>query len=309
MKNTFINTLMQAATEREDIIIATGDAGMGVWDDFAAARPEQFLNLGIAEQNAVGVAAGLAFGGMRVVLYNIIPFLLYRAFEQVRNDVCGHDLPVILCGIGAGVTYGPAGMTHYAIEDLGVARALPELTVFSPSDGVEAKLAAERALNLPGPSYARFAKKRDGQLHTETSFDLDAPPPLVAATKPDMIFATHGAIASEAVTAAKALADMGIQVRVQSFPVIAPLDTARLAQLLPEGIPVLVIEEHQSASGLFGALAATFAAAGIPRQLIPAGLPQRALHEVRTREGFRSLFGIDHTGIVTRATELVEAKT
>src|SRR5262245_2679057 len=146
MKNTFIGVLIDAALERDDLIIATGDAGMGVWDAIESKRPQQFLNLGIAEQNAVGVAAGLALGGDRVVLYNIIPFLLYRSFEHVRNDICLHRLPVILTGIGSGVTYGPAGMTHYAIEDIALARALPELTVFSPADGIEARAAADYAL-------------------------------------------------------------------------------------------------------------------------------------------------------------------
>ena len=101
MKNTFINVLIQEALQRDDLMIATGDAGMGVWDYFQAKRPDQFLNLGIAEQNAIGVVAGLALGGFRVVLYNIIPFLLYRSFEQVRNDICLHRLPIILCGIGS----------------------------------------------------------------------------------------------------------------------------------------------------------------------------------------------------------------
>ncbi|MEP2031666.1 MAG: transketolase C-terminal domain-containing protein [Paracoccaceae bacterium] len=309
MKNTFINTLMDAAITREDMVIATGDAGMGVWDTFMTRCPDRFLNLGIAEQNAIGVAAGLAFGGKRVVLYNIIPFLLFRAFEQVRNDICSHNLPVILCGIGAGVTYGPAGMTHYAIEDLGVARALPELTIYSPADGIEARLAAEHAMTLAGPSYARFAKKRDGQLHKATAFDLSQPPPLRDADDPHVVIATHGSIASETVAAVTALGEQGIRVKVQSFPIIAPLDAAQVGARLPLGIPILVVEEHRASCGLFGALASTLAAARLDRNLIPAALPERSLHEVRSREGFRTLFGIDAAGLGQRITELLGART
>jgi hypothetical protein len=196
-----------------------------------------------------------------VVLHNIIPFLLYRAFEQVRNDICGHELPVILCGIGAGVTYGPAGMTHYAVEDIGVARALPELAVFSPSDGVEARLAAERALELPGPSYARFAKKRDARLHQIDAFDLDAPPPLFAASEPELVIATHGSIAAEAVAAAQALAGQGVAVRAESFPVLAPLDADRLAARLPEG--AIMIENPLSKAPGFQ-VGNVFVMAGVP---------------------------------------------
>lgn len=107
MRNAFINTILDACAGRDDIFIISGDAGLGVFDTFKDRHPDRFLNLGAAEQNMIGFAAGLAITGYKVVLYNIIPFVLYRCYEQVRNDICYQDLPVILAGIGSGVTYAP----------------------------------------------------------------------------------------------------------------------------------------------------------------------------------------------------------
>src|SRR5690242_9623991 len=129
MRNAFIDTILASCGQRDDIFIISGDAGLGVFDNFKEKFPGRFLNLGAAEQNTISFAAGLALTGFKVVVYNIIPFVLYRCYEQVRNDICYQDLPIILAGIGSGLTYSPQGMTHYSIEDLGIARTLPNLTV------------------------------------------------------------------------------------------------------------------------------------------------------------------------------------
>jgi len=159
MRNAFIDTILDAGKKIPDIFVISGDAGLGVFDKFKEEFSDKFLNLGVAEQNAVGFSAGLALTGYKVYLYNIIPFVLYRCYEQVRNDICYQDLPVVLVGIGSGVTYAPQGMTHYSIEDLGIAQTLPNLEVFSPADPVEAKLAARYSLTAKSPVYVRLPKK------------------------------------------------------------------------------------------------------------------------------------------------------
>src|SRR5271157_1317344 len=165
MRNTFIDTVVEASRERKDIFIISGDAGLGVFDDFKDTHSDRFLNLGIAEQDMASFSAGLSITGFKVFMYNIIPFLLYRCYEQVRNDICYQALPVVLVGIGSGVTYAPMGMTHYSVEDLGIAQTLPNLKVFSPSDPIEAKLAADYSLGSESPVYVRLAKRGEPNIH------------------------------------------------------------------------------------------------------------------------------------------------
>jgi transketolase len=175
MRNSFVNTIIDSCNKRDDIFILSGDAGLGVFDQFKEDYPDRFLNMGLAEQNTIGFAAGLAMSGYRVVVYNIIPFVLYRCYEQVRNDICYQKLPVVLVGIGSGVTYAPMGMTHYSIEDIGLARTLPNMTVISPCDPIEARLAAAHALESTTPLYVRLAKRGEPDIHTNSDFDILKP--------------------------------------------------------------------------------------------------------------------------------------
>ena len=110
MRNTFINTIFQLAEHRKDIFVLSGDAGLGVFEEFREKYPERYYNMGVAEQNAISMAAGMSMSGLKPLYYNITPFALYRCFEQVRNDICYQRLPVIIVGIGSGVTYAPAGI-------------------------------------------------------------------------------------------------------------------------------------------------------------------------------------------------------
>jgi transketolase len=297
-KNTFITAILRAAETQDDLFVITGDAGMGVWDEFQVRRPDRFLNLGIAEQNTIGVAAGMALMGCRVVVYNIVPFVLYRCFEQVRNDICLHRLPVILCGIGAGVTYAPAGMTHYAVEDLAVARALPDLAILSPCDQAEAEAGAAFALARPGPTYVRTAKKSDPRLHLGS---VKIGPPLELRSHRDAgrdVIATHGSIAEEVVRAADELAGRGLKVQVLSFPLLHPFPGEEARALLEGAGRVIVVEEHHADTGLFSLLALEAARVGAAWRLSARGLPARNLDEVRNRDGFRSQFGLDAKSLV-----------
>ncbi|MDH4028594.1 MAG: transketolase, partial [Nitrospirota bacterium] len=153
MRNTFMDTVIDSCSRRDDVFIISGDAGLGVFDDFRETYPDRFLNLGVAEQNMASFSAGMAMTGSKVFTYNIIPFALYRCYEQVRNDICYQKVPVVLVGIGSGITYAPQGMTHYSIEDVGLARTLPNLTVISPADPIEAGLAALYSLDAENPVY------------------------------------------------------------------------------------------------------------------------------------------------------------
>src|SRR3989344_3171581 len=140
MRKAFIDTLVKEAEKNENIFLITNDVGFSVLEVFEEKFPERFINAGVAEQNMIGVAAGLALSGKTVFVYSIVPFLLMRCFEQIRDDICFHDLNITLLGIGAGLAYGVLGGTHFALEDVAILRFLPNIGIFSPADQLEAGL-------------------------------------------------------------------------------------------------------------------------------------------------------------------------
>lgn len=301
MRNTFVQALLEAAGDREDFLVISGDAGLGVFDDFSREHPDRFINGGIAEQNTISMAAGMALAGLRVCVYNIVPFLLYRAHEQVRNDICNHRLPVILAGIGAGLSYAPAGMTHYAIEDLAVARSLPGLEVLSPCDPREASAAARRALESSGPVYVRLGKRGEPELNASSSIDLTLPQVLREGRDCDLL--VHGALAAEVLGAAEILSARGIEARVVSVPLVQPLDVDPLFPHEPGERSVYVIEEHQVASGLGAEIARQVALRRLPLRLRVLGLPAGSVHHVRDHAGMRREFGLDADSIARTVLE------
>jgi transketolase len=293
MRNAFINTVLDACAQREDIFIISGDAGLGVFDDFKERYPQRFLNLGVAEQNMTGFAAGLAMTGFKVVVYNIIPFILYRCYEQVRNDICYQELPVILVGIGSGVTYAPMGMSHYAVEDIGIASTLPNLQVLSPCDPVEARCAANHALAASQPVYVRLAKRGEPDLHPGKIEDIALPQVLREGEQVALL--CHGSITEEVLKAHAMLVAEGCCPLLVSVPMVQPLPVEQLRDLLGGMRAVIVVEEHYRQCGLGAAVAAQLSLAC---PIIKLGLPERFIHEIRDTAGMRSQFGLDAGSIV-----------
>lgn len=303
MRNAFINTILKACQERDDIFVISGDAGLGVFDVFKEEHPDRFLNLGAAEQNMIGFAAGMAMAGYKVLVYNIIPFVLYRCYEQVRNDICYQKLPIILAGIGSGVTYAPMGMTHYSVEDLGVARTLPNLTVLSPIDPVEAQLAADYALSASLPVYVRLAKRGEPTIHCTRQFDISKPQLLVRGNSSLALFC-HGSIGEETLHASSILAEEGIRPRVFSVPMVQPLDRTTLLQCLQGVRAVVAVEEHYCSCGLGATLRDIIMDAGISCTLTTLGIPSQFIHEVHDTAGMRRIFNIDAAAIAATVRKL-----
>jgi transketolase len=258
--------------------------------------------MGVAEQNTISFAAGLAMTGFRVVVYNIAPFVLYRCYEQVRNDLCYQELPVVLVGTGSGITYAPMGMSHYAVEDIGVARTLPNLTTISPMDPPEAKAAATYALQCPGPVYIRLAKRGEPTFHQGEVADITAPQLIRDGANVALVF--HGSIASEVLSAVTLLNQQSITPRVISVPTVQPIDWLKLGVLL-EGIDmVLCVEEHFVTSGLGSMLALHKVETAAQWGLIVAGIPAEFIHRVQGVERLRETFGITAAAIAGRVASL-----
>lgn len=305
MRQRFINTLLKATTSRDDFMILSGDAGLGVFDDIQKERPEVFMNMGIAEQNMAGFGAGLALSGYKVVLYNIAPFVLYRCYEQVRNSIAYMNLPIILVGTGCGITYAPAGMTHYSVEDLGVARTIPGLATISPCDPFEAQAAAEYALQADHPVYVRIAKTGEPDLHAAKPEDITKP--LVLREGDDAAVVVHGSVAEEALTAHSTLSKDGIGVRVVSVPMVHPLDGEALTTAL-DGVKVIVIAEEQFVNCGLGSRLLMLAGQGILKQPVRVlGIPdEHFIHHICTVPSMRARFGMDATAIANNIKEMLE---
>ena len=158
MRDAFIELLRLEAVKNKNIILLTGDLGFGVLDKYRETIPEQFLNIGIAEQNMTGAAVGLALEGFKVFTYSIGNFCTLRCLEQIRYDVCHHDVDVKIISIGSGLGYGSLGASHHATEDVAILRALPNMTIYTPSDYDEVCAVVQDLINTRGPGYIRLPK-------------------------------------------------------------------------------------------------------------------------------------------------------
>lgn len=303
MRNTFIDTVIDACKTRDDIFIISGDAGLGVFDEFKDTHPHRFLNLGIAEQNMASFSSGLAMAGYKVFMYNIIPFLLYRCYEQVRNDICYQRLPVVLVGIGSGITYAPAGMTHYSIEDIGIAQTLPNLTVLSPIDPIEAKLAALYSLEAENPVYVRLAKRGEPAIHSNDFFDITVPCVIKSGSEIAILF--HGSVSVEVMKAYSELAKKEIHPILISVPMLQPINTEAVMEILRGVKFVITVEEHFANSGLGSILSKIHTEYNPSWKLKTIGLPYKFIHEVKNTEGMRKCFGISSDSIVKYIDSLV----
>ena len=292
MRNTFINTIIDACKTREDVFIISGDAGLGVFDEFKVKYPDRFLNLGIAEQNMASFTAGLSMTGFKVYMYNIIPFILYRCYEQVRNDICYQELPVTLVGIGSGITYAPQGMTHYSIEDIGIARTLPNLEIISPIDPLEAKLAASYSWIVNHLFTSGLPKEGEPNIHKDEYFDITKPQIIREGNKIAILF--HGSIGTEVMDS---LEGMKRSPLVISIPMISPLDFDFLLSILKDIHTVITVEEHFIEGGLGTIISDWIVKENLPFKLKKLGIKNEFIHAIKNNNGMRSFYGISAENI------------
>jgi transketolase len=236
----------------------TADLGFMVLEEFAKAHPSRFFNVGVAEANMIGLATGLAASGFIPFTYSIATFASMRCYEQIRNGPVLHGLPVRIVGVGGGFEYGHAGYTHHALEDLGIARIQPGLTVIAPADHLQASAAIRMTYDLPGPIYYRLGKRDDYVLPgLEGRFRLGRVETI--RTGSDILILTLGSISAEAVKAGELLALQGIQATVCVVSSLRPAPVEDLAQLLARFRVTVTVEEHYSEGGL-GSLVSEIAA-------------------------------------------------
>lgn len=294
MRNRIAKRIYEKAGEDKSLFLISGDAGLGVWEPFQKDFPERFLNPGVNEACDVGMAAGLALMGHKVVYYNIAPFVVMRPYEQVRNDVCYQELPVIFAGTGSGITYAPAGMTHYVVEDIALCKTLPNLNIFSPCDPIEIDAAFEYAYASRNPSYIRIPKNGEPELHKSKINDITQPQVITEGSDALIIF--HGSISDEVLKAADMLKEGGISVCCVSNPCVSTVSPALMdmISLFPK---VFCVEEHFEYGGLGTILADTCNRMGVFKKITKIAIKNEYIHKVGNRDYLRRYYGIDAESI------------
>ena len=301
MRNAFIDELTLLAEENEKIFLIIGDLGFGVIENFENRFPNQFLNAGVAEQNMMGMAAGLASAGYKVYVYSIGNFPVFRCLEQIRNDICYEKLDVSIVSIGAGLSYGTLGYSHHAIDDIGVMSALPGMTIYSPADPIETRRALRESVSLQTPKYFRLGKSDEPEIFKETQTEF--PNWTGLANGNDLLVLTTGAITNEAIEAAALLQKLGIKISVVAIPVLKPMAFDK--DLVGRFDNVLVLEEHSKSGGLGTILSEQLALNGLKANLVKLGLPDQVHHELGSQKHLRCHFKLDAVGIVEKVKQML----
>lgn len=306
MRNAVVDRLFELAKADDRIILITGDLGFGVLTEFAEKLPKQFLNVGVAEQNMTAVAAGMALEGHIVFTYSIGNFPTLRCLEQIRNDVCYHDLPVKIVAIGGGFSYGPLGMSHHATEDLAILRALPNMVVAAPSDPWQAAFIVDAFVSHPGPCYLRVDKSSAG-LPPETSEYFEFGKAAKIRDGEDLTIIGSGGILAEAMAAGEALDKRGISTRILDMHCIKPLDEQAVTMAVEETGGLMTVEEHSIIGGLGGAVAEYCLEAGLrPGFFKRVGLKDRYSSTVGSQSYLRKAYQMDASAIVELACQAIK---
>jgi transketolase len=300
----FATTLLELARQDSDLLVVTSDSrGSAKLAPFAKAAPGQIVEVGIAEQNLVGVAAGLAAAGKNVFAVSPACFLTARSLEQIKNDLCYSDRPVTAVGISAGVSYGALGTTHHSLHDYAALRAIHNITIVAPADNFETRAAVRAAAQSTKPVYLRFGKKRMPLLpRLEPGFEFGKASLIRAGT--DLAFLACGETVAPAFEAAELLAPEGIQCRVLSLHTLKPLDLAAVRQAATETGAVITVEEHSVNGGLGEACAGLLLQEGLPSRFRIVGFPDD--HTVTgSQEEIFHHYGIDGPGLAATARQLL----
>ena len=271
MRGTFVTTLVELAEQDSRILFLTGDLGYTVVEPFAEEFPARFFNVGVAEQNMVGLAAGLAEAGFIPFVYSIVTFASLRPYEFIRNDLILHQFPVRIAAVGGGFEYGSGGATHHGLEDVAIMRVQPGITVIAPADHEQARAALLATWDLPGPVYYRLGKDDKTTVPgLKGRFELGCAQPIREGE--DLLIITMGSIASEAISAADDLASQGISCAVVVVASLNPAPVDDLSAILARFPLVLTVEAHYVVGGVGSLVSEVIAEQGLRCRVVRCGV-------------------------------------
>ena len=304
MRTAYCKTLHEIMSVDKRVFALTADIGFRNFDKIIADFPDRFINVGVAEANMMGIAAGLALSGKIPFTFTIAPFVTMRCLEQIRVDLCYHQLPVKIIGAGGGFVYGSQGTTHHAIEELGILRTLPGMTVVSPSDPVEVESAVRHSMELEGPIYIRIGRNHEPILSSNRNkFRIGKAD--IMREGSDISIITHGLVVKNALDAAGILNRDGIRARVLNMHTIKPIDREAIMRCAEETAGIITAEEHNIIGGLGSAVAEVLAEDFVnPVMFKRIGVNDTYIRMNAAHEELQQEYGLDASGIARVVRQL-----
>lgn len=297
MRAAFSDALVRLAKADSNVLLLTGDHGYALFDHFRRECPSQYINAGIAEQNMMGVAAGLARTGFRPFVYGLSAFIPVRVVEQIKLDIAHDKLPVVVIGDGAGFVYSHLGTSHQSTEDIACTRAIPDLSVLSPADRFEMFACMEHAYQVKAPVYLRMGKSDRGDVHAGPS---QMPLGTLLEIKPggsdEIAFIATGSLVRTALDIAS---EAYPSAAVWSAPFIKPINSEQVASICKQSSRLVVLEEHSVFGGL-GSVIAEIVSEFSPVRLLRVGVQDRFSHHCGTYEFLLKEHGLDRLAIEER---------
>jgi len=303
-RKSFTDTLLELATKDKEIVAVTSDAsGSATLTDFGKALPEQFVEVGIAEQNAVGVSAGLASTGKKVFIFGPACFYVARSLEQVKVDMAYSQMPVKICGVSGGVAYSQLGATHHSLHDIAVLRTFPGMEVYLPCDVRQTRKLVEKLVNHPKPAYIRVGRNAVPDVYDDDNFDFELGKANMLMDGKDLTIIGTGETVYHCLEAAKTLKEQGINARVLDMHSLKPFDREAVVKAAIETGRIVTVEEHSIYGGL-GGMVAEICAEECPVQVKRLGIPDENVIHASPLEVFHH-YGFDAEGIVKNVLSFI----
>jgi len=302
-RRSFTDTLLELAREDQEIVAVTSDAsGSATLTDFAKALPEQFVEVGIAEQNAVGISAGMASTGKKVFIFGPACFYVARALEQVKVDMAYSQMPVKILGVSGGVAYSQLGATHHSLHDIAVLRTFPGMEVYLPCDVRQTRRLVKLLVNRPKPAYIRVGRNAVPDVYENDDFDFIPGKANMLMDGTDLTLIGTGETVAHCVEAARMLLGHGIHARVLDMHTLKPFDSEAVIAAARETGGIVTAEEHSIYGGL-GAAVAEVTAQHCPVRMKILGVPDENVIHASPQEVFNH-YGFDYEGIYKAGLQL-----
>ena len=304
MRDNFLKGLFELAKKDKSVFLITGDLGFKIFDQYIENFKDRFLNVGVAEQNMIGVATGMALRGYKVVVYSIANFATLRCLEQIRNDAAYHNANITVVASGGGYTYGALGMSHHATEDIAVIRSLPDIKVFVPSSGLESYITTKKIINLNGVKYLRIEKESK---YKPIQKKINISQGVYYNYGKDGVILTSGGILSECMQAEKSLNKKKLFFDVISINTIKPLSNLLLKKISKKKY-IITVEEHNFSGGIGSCILEKLNELQIKKNIKIISIKDRYSSVVGDQQFMRKKNGIDSKSIENKILNFVKNK-